>query len=163
MVGRDHDVHPELAADPPDQRQHVVALKRVEPVGRLVEEHELGIVDDRPRELHALPLAGRHRADRPEPLLAEADLPERVVRALDRRPRGEAVQLAEVPDEIGGVHVGRQVVVLGRVTDAGAHLDAGAGRIVPEHGQLARVARAEAEHERDERRLPGAVRARAAR
>ena len=86
VVGRDHDVHPELGADPPDQREHVVALERVEPVGRLVEEDELGVVDDRAGELHALPLAGRHRADRPEPLLAEADLPERVVRALDRGP-----------------------------------------------------------------------------
>ena len=128
MMGRDHDVHPELAPDPPDQGEHVVALERVEPVGRLVEEHELRIVDDRSRELHALPLAGRHRADRTEALLAEAHLPERVVRALDRRPGGQAVQLAEMPDEIGGVHVRRQVVVLGRVADAGAHVDAGARR-----------------------------------
>ena len=69
------------------------------------------------------------------------------------------MQLAEVPDEIGGVDVGREVVVLGRESDAGAHVDPGGRRVVPEHRQLAGIAGAEAEHERDERRLPRAVRA----
>ena len=40
VMRRDHDVHAELGADPPDQRQHVVALERVEPVGGLVEQDE---------------------------------------------------------------------------------------------------------------------------
>ena len=40
VVRRDDDVHAELGADPPDQRQHVVALERVEPIGRLVEQDE---------------------------------------------------------------------------------------------------------------------------
>ena len=67
---------------------------------------------------------------------------------------GQPVELAEVPDEIGGVDVGRQVVVLGREADAGAHVDPGRRRVVPEHRQLAGIARAETEDERDERRLP---------
>ena len=40
------------------------------------------------------------------------------------------------------MHVGRQVVVLGRVADARAHLGAGAGGVVPEHPELAVVGRA---------------------
>ena len=158
VVRRDHDVHAELGADPPDQRQHVVALERVEPVGGLVEQDELGVVDDRAGELHALPLAGRHRPDRAEPLLAEPDLPERVVRALDRGAARQAVELAEMADEIGGVHVRRQVVMLGREPDPRPHVDPGGRRIVAEHRQLAGVARSQAEHERDEGRLPGTVR-----
>ena len=49
-------------------------------------------------------------------------------------------------------------MVLGRVADAGAHLDARRRGVVPEDGQLAGVARAEPEHERHERRLARAVR-----
>ena len=163
VVRRDHDVHLELAPDPADQRQHVVALERIEAVGRLVEENEGGIVHDRSGELHALPLPRRHRPDRPESLLAEPDLPESVVRPLDRRSGGEPVQLAEVPHEIGGVDVRWEVVVLRSEPDAGAHLDPGRRRIVPEHGELTGVAGAQAQDERDERRLPRSVRTEQAR
>ena len=58
--------------------EHLLALHRVEAVGRLVEQHEVGVVGDGLGQLHPLALAGRHRADRAEPLLAEADLPQRV-------------------------------------------------------------------------------------
>ena len=68
-----------------------------------------------------------------------------------------------MPDEIGGVDVGREVVMLGREADAGPHVDPGRRRIVPEHGELAGVARAQAEDERDEGRLPRPVRAEQAR
>ena len=125
--------------------QHVVALQRVEPVGRLVEQHELRVVGDRPGELHALPLPGRHRADRPESLLPETDLPERVVRALDGRARRQAVQLGEVAHEIGRVHVGGQVVVLGGIPDPRADADARRLRIVAEDDELSGVAPAQAE------------------
>ena len=47
VVRRHEDAHAELGADAPDQGEHLGALHRVEPVGRLVEEHELGIVGDR--------------------------------------------------------------------------------------------------------------------
>ena len=159
VVRRDHDVHAELGADPPDQRQHVVALERVEAVGRLVEQDEGGIVNDCSGELHALALAGRHRPDRPEPLLPEPDLPECIVRALDRSPPREAVQLPEMAHEIRRVDVGRQVVMLGRESDPRPNVDPRRRGIVPEHGQLAGVTGAQAEHERDERRLPRSVRA----
>ena len=50
-------------------------------------------------------------------------------------------------NEIRRVHVGRQVVVLGREPDPRPDVDPGRGGIVPEHGQLPRVTRAQAEHE----------------
>ena len=97
--------------------------------------------------------------DRPEPLLAEPDEPERVVRALDGGAARQQVHLGEVPDEVRRRELRGQVVVLRRVADARPHLDAGRRGIASEHGQLAAVAAAEPENERDERRLAGAVRA----
>ena len=94
VVRRDDDVQPELGPDAADEVEHRRPLERVEPVRRLVEEDELGVVRDRRGELHALALAGRHRPHRPEALLAEAHEPERLVRALHRRAAGEQVHLA---------------------------------------------------------------------
>jgi hypothetical protein len=158
LVGRDDEVDAELGSDAPDQAQHVVALERIEPVRRLVEEHEARIVRDRRGELDSLALAGGHRADRAEALLSEADVPERIVRALDRRLPRDPVKLGQVPHEVCSVSVRRQVVVLGGVPDAGAHLERGRPRILPEHEELAVVSCAQAEDERYERRLAGAVR-----
>ena len=81
----------------------------------------------------------------------------------DGRPAGEEVHLREVPDEIGRGELGGQVVVLRRVADPRPHLDPGSRRVLAEDEELARVARAKAEHEGDERRLAGAVRAEQAR
>ena len=81
---------------------------------------------------------GRNRSS-PRPTCQSASFA-----ALDRDPGGEAVQLAEVPDEIGRMHVGREIVVLRREPDPRPHPDAGCGRVVPEHGQLAGIAGAEA-------------------
>ena len=52
-----------------------------------------------------------------------------------------------------------QVVVLRRVADARANLVPGPGGVLAEHDEPAGVARPEAEDEREERRLPRAVRA----
>ena len=49
VVGRDDDVHAELGADAADEVEHLRPLHGVEPVGRLVEEHELRVVRDRRR------------------------------------------------------------------------------------------------------------------
>ena len=73
------------------------------------------------------------------------------------------MQLREVPHEVGGGELRRQVVVLGRVADAGADLDARHGRVAAEDGQVALVPQPEPEDEREERRLAGAVRAEQAR
>ncbi len=158
VVRRDDDPDAELRADAADEREHLCALHRIEAVGGLVEEHELGIVGDRRCELHALPLAGRHRPHGPKPLFAETDEPERVVRPLDGGAVREKVHLGDVPDEVGRGELGGEIVMLGRVADACAHVDPGCGGVPAEHGHRALVARAQPEDERDERRLAGAVR-----
>ena len=85
-VRRQHHVDAELAIDLADDVEHLVALHRVEPVGRFVEHDELRVGGDRLGELHPLPLAGRHRAEGAEPLLAEPDQVQRVAGAA-RAPR----------------------------------------------------------------------------
>ena len=115
-------------------------------------------MDDRAGELDALPLAGRHRPDGPEPLLAEPDLPECIVGPLDRGTPRQAVELAQMANEIGCMHVGRQVVMLRCEADARPDVDARCRGIVAEDGQLAGIARSQAEHEGDEGRLAGTVR-----
>ena len=127
----------ELGADPTDEIEHLRPLHRVEPVGRLVEQDELGVVRDRGGELDPLPLAGGHRPDRTEALLAEADQPERVVRPLHGRAVRQQVHLGEVAHEVARGQLRRKVVVLGRVADARPHLDA-RRRGIPRRARSAR-------------------------
>ena len=159
VVGRNEDVHAELGADAPDEIEHLRPLHRVEPVGRLVEEDQLGVVCDRSCELDALSLPRRHRSDRAKALLAEPDEPERVVRTLHSRPAGEKVHFGQVPDEVGGRELRRQIMMLRRVPDASSRLDSRSRGIAAEDCQLAVVARAKAKHDGDERRLARTIRA----
>ena len=152
-------MHAELGADATDEGEHLRPLHRVEPVGRLVEEDELGIVGDRRGELDPLALARGHQPDRTEALLAETDQPQRVVRPLDCRTPREQMHLRQVPHEVRRRQLRGQVVMLGCVADARSHLDARRRRILAEDCQLTAVPGAEPEDERDERRLAGAVRA----
>ena len=100
VMGRDDDVHAELGADATDEIEHLRPLHRVEPVGRLVEEHDLRVVGDRGGKLHALALPRGHRPNGAE-ALTEADEPERVVGRCTGRAAREQVHLGEVTDEIG--------------------------------------------------------------
>ena len=61
--------------------------------------------------------------------LTQADLPQRVARSFGRHLPGYSVQLGDVTYEVGGVHVGRQVVVLGRVPEPQPQIRAGVGRV----------------------------------
>ena len=117
QVGGDQDRDAELAADPPDQVEHVVAAGGVETVGGLVEQHQLGVVDQRLRELDPLLHAGGVAAHRPVALLVEPDVAQDVGRPLAGGGRRQPRHPGHVDAELGGGHVGRQAVVLGHVAD----------------------------------------------
>jgi hypothetical protein len=140
VVRRHDDVDAELAPDPTDQVEHLRPLHRVEPVGRLVEQHQMRIVRDRGRELDPLPLARGHRGHRAEALLSESDEPERIVGALDGGAPGQQVYLRQVPDEIRCGKLRREVVVLGSEAHPRPHVDPRRRRVRAEHGQVATVA-----------------------
>ena len=146
-------------AEPGDEREHVVAAGRVETARRLVEQHELGIADDRLRELRALAHAGRELADRAEPRFVEADEVEDVGGALARRACGQPAQLAERRDDVGRGLVERQAVVLGHVAEPRPHADRIARDVDAAHLDAALGRVREAEQEAERRGLARAVRA----
>ena len=76
-------------AQPQDQRADVAAAERIEPGHRLVEDHELGIVEERLRDADALQHPLRELAQLQAPLGADADLVEQrgVARARRSAPR----------------------------------------------------------------------------
>ena len=125
---------PEVGADVVDQRQHVLSLRRIESVGRLVEQQQLGVVDDGLGQLDPLALAGAHGADRTEPLLAQPTSHRASLARDGGLPAGQAVQLGEMANHVVGGYVGRQGVVFGRIAEAGPDLGAGDPGVPPEHG-----------------------------
>ena len=70
--------------------EHLLAAERVEAGGRLVEQHQLGIADERLGQLGALAHAGGEAADRAEAGLVEADQVEDVGGPLAGGPRPAA-------------------------------------------------------------------------
>ena len=84
QVRGDQHRDPELACRSAHQRQHVVARGRVEPVGRLVEQHQPRVVHERLGELRPLLHAGGVAAHRAVALLGQA----RRGAARRRRARG---------------------------------------------------------------------------
>ncbi len=131
-VRRQHHVDPELAVDVDDDAQHLVALDRVESVGRFVEHDQARVGGDRLGELDPLALSGRHRAECPEAFFAETDEIQRVAGAGAGLVVREATDLGEVADEVVGLHVVGQHVAFGPVADhrpqARARRPSGRGR-----------------------------------
>ena len=74
-------------AQPQDQRAHVAAAERIEPGHRLVENHQLGLVDERLRDADALQHAFRELAQLQAALGADADLVEQPRDARAAAPR----------------------------------------------------------------------------
>src|SRR4051812_37925978 len=85
----------ELGTDPADQREHLVAPGRVEPVGRLVEQHEFRVVHERLGELHPLLHAGRVAAHRPVARFVQPDVPQYVGGAFPGGGRGQPGHLSQ--------------------------------------------------------------------
>ena len=143
QVRADHHGDAELGADPVDQRQHGVPAGRVEAVGRLVEQQQVGVVHQRLGELDPLLHAGRVAADLPVALLVEPDVAQRLGGAFAGGRARQAADPAEVGDELGGGHVRRQAVVLRHVADPGADPVGVGGGVEAEDPHLAaRSARA---------------------
>ena len=113
--------------------EHLVALDRVEPVGRLVEHDQARVRRDRLGELDPLALTGRHRAERSEPFLTEPDEVQRVAGPRPGLVVREAADLGEVADEVVGLHVVGQDVAFGAVADHRPQSWPVDGRVEAEH------------------------------
>ena len=157
QVGGDEDGDAELAADALHQPEHVVARRRVEAVGRLVEEDQLRVVGERLGELGALLHAGGVAAHRPVALLVEPHVPQHVGRPLASGGGAEAGHPGHVDGEVAGADVGRQAVVLGHVADESPDLLPAVLDVVPQDAGVPAGRLEQAQQDLDQRRLAGAV------
>ena len=137
-VRGEHHQDAELPVDAADQVEHLLPAERIEPVRRLVEEDQLGIVHDRLGELHPLFHAGRESFDQPVALFVETDLVEHVGRSLPRGAPRQPAHLRHVGDEIGGGGVVGQGVRLRHVADPHPQLATVRDRIASQHPRACR-------------------------
>src|SRR5215470_7889042 len=157
QVRGDDDGDAELRPDPADQLEHGGAAGRVEPVGRLVEQHQPRRAHQGLGQLHALLHAGGIGADEPVPLLVQADVPQRLGRAFLGHRGRQARDAAQVGDELGRGHIGREAVVLGHVAEQGPDRLAAGLAVTAEHLGPALGRRDEPEQDLDQRGLARAV------
>lgn len=152
-VGGDQDRDAEVGVDAADQAEHLVPADGVEAVGRLVEEDQLRVVDERLGQLDALLHAGGVAADGAVALLVQPDVAQGVGGPLAGGGRREPGHARHVDDELRGGDVGRQAVVLGHVADAFADGTAVRGDVESEHGGAALGGGGQSEQDFDQRGL----------
>ncbi len=137
--------------------EHLLPAERIEAGGRLVEQHQLRIADERLGELGALTHAGGEPADRAEAGLVEADEVEDVGGPLASGARRQPTELAERGDHVGRGLVERQAVVLGHEPELGAHRDRVGGHVDAAHLDRPLGRMGEPEQHAEHRRLACAI------
>src|SRR5207245_2039116 len=101
-----------------NQRPHVATAERVETRHRLVENHQLRIVDDRLRDADALQHALRELTEVEAAFGADADLVEQTVRACAALRPADAEESGKIDQQLLGRKVVVEVRILGEVADA---------------------------------------------
>ena len=105
-VRAENEVHALVVPEIANQLEHLLAALRVHAVGGLVEEQQVGIVDQRLRQLDSLLHAGRVRLDVAVARFAEAHVVEDLVGALNRVGRLAGPRARRSTDERHGGHAG---------------------------------------------------------
>ena len=157
-MARHDDRDAELRAGPADQRQHLVAPRRIQAVGGLIEQEQPGVVDQRLGELDPLAHARGVATHGPIALLVEPHVPEDLRGPLASGPTGQPGHRRHVGHEIGGRHVRWQAVVFGHVADELADLDALSDHVEVHDRRRPGRGRQQAEEDLEEGALAGAVR-----
>ena len=128
---------------------------RVEAAERLVENDQLGPVDDGRNELDAVEHPLRQLLTL---LLLDVDEPDarqQLLRARQRLVRGHALELRDVGEEVANAHPAVDAALFRQVADAILGLER---RRVTEHRQLPRIGEEDRHDHPDARRLAGAAR-----
>jgi hypothetical protein len=157
QVRREDQIQSLVVRDVAYELEHLVASLGIHPVGRLVEEEQVRIVDERLRELDALFHAGRVGLDVAVSRFAEADVVEHFMRALHRVGARQPCQLAAVRHEGDRRHARNVPVGFRHIADAAADLERRGLHIVAEHAHVAAVGRDEAEQRLQHRALARAI------
>src|SRR5690606_38726735 len=134
-------------------------LARVEPDGRLVDDDDRRLAEQRARDRDALPHAARERTDLLVLALAQADLGEERIDTLAPFPSiADVVEKREVVEILASSQVIRQPELLREIADPSAHIAADAAL---RHAAVVDRPRGRIEHAREhpkQRRLAGTVR-----
>src|SRR5687767_11238907 len=101
----------------PDERQHVLAARRVQARCGLVEHHECGIVDERLSQLHSLFHSSRVSANSAISLLEQSNVSQGVGSAGTCHRRRQATHLRHVSQELRSTYSGWKTIMLGHVAD----------------------------------------------
>ena len=83
QMRRDHDVHVAAVANLANQLDHAIARRRIQSIGRLVEEYQFRPMSDCLRQLRHLLHAQRIRSDLAVTDLAKTDVKQGFVSALE--------------------------------------------------------------------------------
>ncbi len=157
QVGRDDDRL--LRPHRRDDLAHLVLLVGVEPVGRLVEDQHLRVVQQCLRHPDAAPIALRERVDRLMQHLGDMDHLDHPADAELRLAPGKAADMSDKAEKLGGRHVGIGRRALGQVADSALRRDRLTGDVVAADGRGAGGGRDKAGDHLHRRRLAGPVRA----
>jgi hypothetical protein len=140
-----------------DEPPRLDDLPRIEPVGRLVEDHDRGVVHQGLGDGHALPVAARQRPDGRRQRVGEARAGGGPGDGVGGGPRRDTAEAGHEGQELVHAHVGVERDGLGHVADLPAGFHGLGHRIVPGHAKPAGRGREKAGQQPDERRLAGAV------
>ena len=149
---------PLLWAKIADELQHLVAPFRVQSIGRFIQEEQIGIVDQRLRELDSLFHARGVGFDVAVASLAQSDVKQHLVSPLHRIHTRQPRQLAAVSDKRHGIHSRNVAVGFRHVADPAADCERGRRDIEAEHAHAPARRREEPEQRFEHRALASTVR-----
>ena len=157
VVRRQDDGPSLVAAEALDQGVDVARRHRIEGGRRLVEEEDVGIVQERPGEREALLHPAAEAAHAVVATVGKAEGFEQARDLVVQPPACHTVETAEECEVLGGTEALVQGGRLGQDACPAANADAVDRRVHPEHLDLAGVTAKHAVEQPDGRRLAGAV------
>ena len=120
QVAAQHDARRTLAGDPLDKREQLCLTARVKPERGLVQEHDTGVVDQRPSDAESLAHAVAVRVDQRGTPSSEPDVVQQPLGDLACLGARPTVELPEIGQVLGSRRVPREPQALGKNADAAA-------------------------------------------
>jgi hypothetical protein len=137
-----------------DHRFELALVERVEPRERLVEDHQIGFVDEGAQQLDLLGHAFRELADLPISGIGEAMLFQQSPRPRASHLERHPAQRGQKGDGLGRLHRRVKPAFLGQVADAPGDIG---GALVPQHHAAPLVRVDDAQQHAQRRRLARAI------
>src|SRR2546425_3138365 len=157
VVGRQHDRDPLLAAQAGDVRAHPRGHVGVQTQRGLVEKEQLGLVDERLGQRHALLEPGRQVRIRDAAVWHQLAQLDQRVDALTEGSPAQAVESAVERDDLTDPQTPEKRRAAAHHVEPAAQRAGLADHVVSEHGHPPAIGRQERGEDREQRRLAGAV------